>query len=406
VKDRARRTPRYMTTHYADRGTRFLVFPQLRSLRSFRAPVTVHLPDRPGSIKAGPRDATMYVVDALGKPPYFSDGVQRHSPPYRGPRAQRRARPRGGHFDHIAPRPATAREFSAAMMYATIRLTLTVWERYLGRKIRWYFRRRFARLEIIPRISSGTAFSRPGYIECGFASGRPLCENFDVVSHETGHMILRSVIGHPEHPEAVECRAREEAFADIISMVTLLHFEKVVQHLLGQTRGNLFSRNVLTNLGEISRQHTLRRVFNRSTLGRLTWIEDQTAFKYALAEPLAGAVFDILVDLYEEALVKRNAISRQLADDSFDALGTKQRDIQRQFNAAYEGRHAVFEDALLEARDQFGMLLARTWRQLSMHDLYPNVAASMIAVALQMGGDRMADTVFEAFALRDILPSP
>lgn len=401
-----------MTTHYENRGTRFLLFPQLRSLAGFSTPVTVHLSARAGAIQAGPRDAQMYVVDAVGKRPYFEDGVQRVTPPYRGPRSRRQARPRGGHFDHIRPVPATAREFSSASIYATIRLTLMVWEHYLGRPVRWYFRRRFPRLEIIPRVAAGTAYSREGYIECGFLRRRrgrrvvPLAENFDVVAHETGHMILRDVIGHPEHPEAVECRAREEAFADIISMVTLLHFEKVVLHLLRQTRGNLFSQNVLTNLGEASRTQTLRRVFNRSTLGRVKWNEDQAAFKYALAEPLAGAVFDILVDMYEDALVARRAIPRQLAEDSFDALGARQRDIQRRFDAVFPGKAAVFEEALLDARDRYGILLARTWQRMSMHDLYANVAATMIDVALDMGGDRLADTVFEAFALRDILPPP
>ena len=69
-------------------------------------------------------------------------------------------------------RAPTARQFSAAQVYATIRFTLTVWEHYLGRPVRWYFRRRFPHLEVIPRTRSGTAYSRPGYIECGYERGR------------------------------------------------------------------------------------------------------------------------------------------------------------------------------------------------------------------------------------------
>jgi len=402
-----------MSTHYADRGTRFLIFPQLRSLSAFRTPVTIHLDAQPGTISAGPRDQTMYVVDALGKKPYFANGVQRAEPPYRGRRARQRARPdRAGHFDHIRPVPAMAREFSATSLYATIRLTLMVWERYLGRRVRWYFRRRFPRLEIIPRIDSGTAYSRPGYIECGFArrvNGRgagPFSENFDVVSHEVGHIILRSVIGHPDHAQAIECRAREEAFADIVSMVTLLHFEKVVKHVLRQTSGNLFSPNVLSDLGEVSRTQALRRAFNDATMSTLKWTENQDEFKYRLAAPLTAGVFDILVDMYEEALVARRIIPRQLADESFNALGRRQRDIQVEFDRVYARKEPLFDDALVEARDRFGQLLARTWQRMSRYDLYPTVAATMIAVGRELGGARLAATVRESLAFRDIDPPP
>jgi hypothetical protein len=405
--------PRYMTTHHANRGTRFLVFPQLRSLPGFQTPVTIHLAARPGTIGAGPQDAAMYVVDAVGKNPYFSDGVQRAEPPYRGPRSARTARPdRDGHFDHIKPVPATAREFSAASAYAIVRLTLMVWERYLGRPVRWYFARRFPRLELIPRVDAGTAYSRPGYIECGFARrvrGRgvsPLCENLDVVSHEAGHIIQRGAVGHPDHPQAVECRAREEAFADIVSMVTLLHFEKVVKHTLRQTSGNLFSQNVLTNLGEVSRTRAFRKAFNDAAVSTLQWTADQDLFKYQLAAPLTAGVFDILVDMYEEALVARRLISRELADASFDSLGQRLREIQSEFDRAY-ARHAPrFEDALLEARDQFGTLVARSWQRTSPHDLYPTVAATMIGVGRELGGDRLARTVRESLAFRDIKPPP
>jgi hypothetical protein len=389
------------------------VFPQLRTLRAFRVPVTVHLDRRPGTIAAGPRDATMYVVDALGKKPYFSGGVQRAHPPYRGRRARRQARPdRAGHFDHIEPVPATARQFSSASVYAIIRLTLMVWEHYLGRPVRWYFRRRFPRLEIIPRIDAATAYSRPGYIECGFARRRrgggtgPLCENFDVVSHEAGHMILRHVSGHPEHPEAVECRAREEAFADIVAMVTLLHFEKVVKHVLRQTSGNLFSQNVLSNLGEVSRTQAFRRAFNGTAVSTLEWTEDQNEFKYRLAAPLTAGVFDILVDMYEDALVARRVISREVADASFNSLGRRLREIQAEFDRAYARHEPRFVDALIESRDRFGTLLARSWQRTSCHDLYPTVAATLIDVGRELGGTRLARTVRESLAFRDITPPP
>ena len=406
MNGRARRTPRYITTHYASRGTRFLVFPQPRSLPGFRAPQTVHLPARPGVIAAGPRDARMYVVDAVGKRPYFRDGVQHAEPPYRGPRSRRRVRPRRGHFDHIRPVRATAREFSAAMLYAVVNVTLAVWDTYLGVPVRWYFRRRFPRLEIIPRIVSGTAYSRPGYLECGVLRGQRLCENFDVVSHETGHIILRSIIGHPARPQPVEWRAREEAFADVVSMVALLHFPGVVAALLRQTRGNLFSRNLLSNLGELGRTQTIRRAFNRSTLDTVVWTADPDALKYALAAPLTAAAFDIFVDIYEDALVTHRAIPRALARVSTGSRGRRQRDLQRLFNAAYAAGGPRFEAALLEARDRFGLLMAGAWRRLSYDALYPAVARALVDAGQRTGGTRLARTVREALRSRGIVPAP
>ncbi len=354
----------------------------------------------------------MYVVDALDKRPYFDGLVESgQRPPYRGPRA-RGARSRGGHFDHLRPSGATARQFSAASVYATIRLTLLVWEHYLGRSLRWYFRRDFRRLEVLPRVRADTAFSRPGYIECGYErTGRPprvypLSENFDVVSHETGHLIVRSVMGHPTHPEGLEQRAREEAFADLVAIVTLLHLQPAVIRLLDRTRGNLFSPNVLTRIGELSRTTVARRANNDKTLATVAWDPDPRAFRYELAAPFAAGGYDALVDLYEEALVRRRAIPRELADASFDDDGKMLPEIQREFAIRYRGRSAVFEEALLEARDTFATAVAVAWGRLSPYAAFPDALAAIVAAARQLHGAATARVIRKAFEWRGIQPGP
>jgi hypothetical protein len=404
--DMTRPTPRYLTTHHQRTGIRFRVFPQLRDLPDFEVPVTVWLDGSRGPIRPGPEDDAMYVVDAVGKQPYFSEGVQRGVPPYQRAVSGVHATPdREGHFDHIQPVTSTAREFSCAAVYAAIRCTLMVWEHYLGRKVRWYFDKQFPRLEVIPRIQSGTAYSRPGYIECGHYERRPLCDNFEIVSHEVGHIILRAVMGHPGHPQAVEPRAREEAFADLAAMVTLLHFEPMVSHLLRRTRGNLFSINALSKVGELSRKLTVRRAFSDSKLSTLKWDADQDKFKYALAAPLTAAVFDILVDIYERALVRRRAIPADVASASVGFVGEKLPAIQAQFAVHYRAKAARFEDALLEGRDAVATLLARTWERSSPYDLFPHVARTMIQVAAELGGRSLAQIVRDAFAFRHIMPA-
>ena len=406
----ARSVPRFLTTHYRESGTRFLVFPQLRTLSDFADPVLVYVDTAPGNIGPGPEDERMYVVDAIGKRPYFENGVQRTGPPYRGRTSGRVAAADGaGHFDHIKPVARTDREFSAAMMYAAIRCTLTVWEHYLGRRVPWYFREDYPRLEVIPRVASSTAYSRPGYIECGYDDpGRrsgPFAENFDIVSHEVGHMILREVVGHPRHPEAVECRAREEASADLVAMVALLHFEAAVKHLLDRTHGDLFSANVLSRIGELSEKRTVRRAFSDATLQTIAWDPNPDSFRYALAAPLIAGSFNILVLMYQDALTRRGAIPRSLARASVDT-GRTSPDIQRQFQRHYRDRAPLFTDALIEARDRFAMLLARAWQRTETFDLYPRVARTMISVGREIGGNGLARTVRDCLSARHIAPAP
>jgi hypothetical protein len=372
--------------------------------------VPIYLPARAGTIGAGPSDRDIVTVDALDKLPYY-DGREdtERFPPYRGPRA-RPARSRHGHFGHLQPSGATARQFAAAHVYATIRFTLTVWEHYLGRPVRWYFRRRFPRLEVIPRIRSGTAFSRPGYIECGYERGRtrqrryPLCENFDVVAHETGHLILRSVIGHPDHVEGLEQRAREEAFADLVAIVALLHVRPAVARLLDRTRGNLFSSNLLSRIGEMSQTTVARRANNDKGMDTLQWDPDPRVFRYELAAPFTGGGYDAFVDRYESILVRRRAIPFALAEASFDANGKTLPDVQRAFELSYRTRRTVFEDALLEARDVFAGVPAHSWRRMSPYDGYPEALATMLAVARGQHGARTERIIREAFEWRRIRP--
>lgn len=388
---------------YAQTGTRFRIFAQPRFLPFFREPVPIVLPARPGTIRAGPSDRGMYVVDALDKPPYF-DGLKESGrrPPYRG-RAGRAARARRGHFDHLKPSGRTARQFSAANLYATIRLTLTVWEHYLGAPLRWYFR---GRLEVIPRVRSDTAFSRPRYIECGYERAGmrayPLCENFDVVSHETGHLILRCVIGHPRHPEGLQQQALQEAQADLVAIVTLLHVQPAVRRLLSRTRGNLFSSNLLDRIGEMSRTTVARCANNAKTLSGLVWNGDPRVFRYELAAPFTAGAYDALVDLYENALVARRAIPHALAAASVDATGKALPVVQQAFRHQYRGREALFEDALLEARDAVARILASAWQRMSPYDGYPEALAQIVEAARRLYGRRTSWVIRDAFAQRGI----
>ena len=212
------------------------------------------------------------------------------------------------------------------------------------------------------------------------------------------------MIGHPDHVEGLEQRAREEAFADLVAIVALLHVRPAVARLLDRTRGNLFSPNLLSRIGEMSQTTVARRANNDKGMDTLDWDPDPRVFRYELAAPFTGGGYDALVDLYESILVRRRAIPHALAEASFDANGKTLPDVQRAFELSYRAHRTVFEDALLEARDTFAGVVAQTWRRMSPYDGYPEALATMLAIAREQHGPRTERIIRDAFAWRRIQP--
>ncbi len=394
---------RFLTSRYAQAGTRFRIYPQPSTLRGFRRAEIVYVNAKPGTIRPGPADERLYVVDALNKLSYAEAGGE---PPYRG-RRRRRVHPgAGGHFSHL--RPGT-RGFSSAMLFATVRCVLDIWELYFGRKL---FRDSAPRLELVPRVKSDNAWSKPGFIECGFQDfetehPKPFAENFDVVAHEMGHHIVHQVVGLPPAPKPLQYRALDEGLADLIAIVSSLHFDSVVDRLLRGTRGNLFSRNTLSRMGELGQARQIRTVFNDDKMSTLKWDPVQDAYKYTLTRPFTGGGFDVLVEIYQRALIRRGVISKELGERSYVAVHREFAGIQRRFDRAFNGKRQVFTDALLEARDYFGRLLARTLDRTSMSDpSYPAVVANMLEADAQLSGGRHRQVIRESFQWRKILLGP
>ncbi len=118
----------------------------------------------------------------------------------------------------------------------------------------------FERLELIPVIGWDNAQSGYGFLEFGFgrrATGgidhtAPYCQNFDVLAHELGHNILFSEVGVPDSGrETGEYGGFHESGGDLTALVACLHFNSVIDHLLENSSGNLFTVNELDRLGEL-----------------------------------------------------------------------------------------------------------------------------------------------------------
>jgi hypothetical protein len=227
-----------------------------------------------------------------------------------------------------------------------------------------------------------------------------------VVAHECGHIILKRVIGPaPAGRRGFERRAHDEAGADLVSLVCILHFDSVVNTLMAQTRGKLYSQNVLSQIGEYrrgrGRRFATRRMFHDRTMravARARRDEDP----YAYAQPFLGAAFDILVEVYEDHLVQAGLIGRELARRSRGA-GARARGVRRAFAARFKLNPDGFADALREATADVARLLARAWRASRRTGVtFSRVASNLAAADARLNRGRYGPIIRRAFGRRGI----
>ena len=392
-------------------GTRFRLFPRPPYAHPDSLPEVVSISLAPEQIGPGPSDHRLFVIDPIGKQhPY---GINRgpygtphlDMPPWRGPIYPPALPGVDGHFDGI---PIDAPEFAAAHVYGSIRFTLEIWERYFGRPIGWHFLRDFDRLEVVLLPSLGNAHVGYGFMEIGAhhnpdGSIAPFAVNFDVIAHELGHLFIYGTLGVPTpETERGEYFGFQECAADMTALVAALHFDSLVESLLEDTRGNLYTYNELDRFAELSATEQIRLASNPLKLSDFAegWTDE-----HALSQPLTGALFDIFVDIFQQDLIDRGLVGRTVAE--LNALVRNRPDyaatIQPLFDTAFPEQRAEFRAALLDARDYTGVALAETWKRLSPHFLdYEEIATTLIAVDQALTGGRYRSAMIESFAWREI----
>lgn len=399
-------------------GTRFRLFPQPNG---YDEPEIVTVSGAPGSIGPGPADRQLRAILPVDKEAPYAPPV--YMPPYLGACLPTARPDAAGHFDHI---PTGSPEFLPAHLFGCVRRTLDVWEHYLGRPVTWWHADAVPQLELVALLDWDNAHSGPGFIETGSRPNRygerPLfCLNFDVVAHETGHAVLFSELGVPP-PEALSAQflGFHEAFSDLTALLAALHFPSVVDRLLAQTGGNLYALNLVNRIGELSDVEQIRVADNTVTMAEVAglrpgpdgeWSDpaglDRNA--HALAEPLTGAMFDVLVEVFQDGLVARGAIpprldprrwSREVVEDGLS-------DVQAGSDRAYAAFGRAFRAALAAARDFLGRCMAHVLRTVRPEGLsYDRVAAAVIEAALADGQGHQAVELVEIFELRGIDPGP
>jgi hypothetical protein len=378
-------------------GTRFRLFPQPSFLAPYRKPITVTLSPPAGSVGRGPSDLRMHVVHPIGKRwpyglirgPYGSPYM--YLPPWEG-LIEPVARPGpDGHFDHLEPGTP---EFEAAHVYGGVRWVLDVWERYFERSIPWHFRRDYASLEISLLDGLDNAAGGYGFLEIGAgppAAGalQPFSLNLDVVAHEVGHLIIYAEVGLPQPDMADgEYFGFHESAADLVALLSVAHFEPVIDDLFETTRGNLYVLNELNRFAELSQTTQIRLASNMKRMSDFSagWTDE-----HDLSLPLTGAVFDILVDIFHELLVERRLIGPALETlaDQAQRRPEYEKLVQAQFDKAFAVNSSGFREAFIHARDLMGGYLAETWRRLTPDLLtYGDVGAALIAVDRDLADGR------------------
>ncbi len=388
-------------------GTRFRLYPQPPVLAAIHGPETVWVSPAAGSIRPGPSDDRMYVIDAIGKDrpydyPYLPPYQGAHHPPAQpGP---------DGHFDHLAP---GSRDFMAAHTYGTLRFVLDVWEKYFGGEMPWHFANDYPRLELIPHVEWNNAHCGYGFIEAGDArpgapDPLPFCLNFDVLAHELGHAFLYSLLGTPSSRQAsAEYLAFHESAADCVAMIAVLHFDSVVDRLLRNTRGNIYLPNELNRIGELSETQQIRLASQSLTLDDVPDLRTPVAALsypqlHTMGLPLTGAVFDALVEVFQEILVQEGFIGRELDDMSRQVEKAPADDVQAGFDQAYAGRHDEFKAALLDARDYVGNCLTYAWRRLAWDLSFGEVAAATLSADQALFGGVGRNILLESLLWRGI----
>ena len=382
-------------------GTRVRLFGQSHYIDGFEEPEVVWLSPPAGSVGPGPTDDRMYVVDPIGKDePYKFP----YLPPYRGPVHSPVLPDAEGHFDYLE---VGTRDFIAAHMYGGIRRTLDIWEGYFGRRIEWQFWRRFERLELVPLIEWDNAQSGFGFIETGFGpsqAGEPqlFSLNFDVLAHELGHSIVFAEVGHDEATLTGEYLGFQEAMGDVMALISAMHFESVLDSTLASSKGNLYVLNETNRIGELS---NIAQVRVASNSRKLSDYEYGWSSPHDLAQPMVGAIFDSMVDVYQTRLLETGLIDPELRRLS-EAVPYEQLDeglVQQRFADAYHGRHDAFKAALIEARDYIGLCLVFLITHTSPHFLrYADIGETWIAADRRLSGGRYVEDFRDNFLWREI----
>lgn len=396
-------------------GTRFKVLTQPRFLSGFEHPEQIWVSTRPSEIQPGPCDRRLSIIDAIGKS--HTKGFEYIA--HQGAVVPPAHSSTDGHFDHL---PVNDPAYRAVNVYGSIRRVLDIWEAYLERETVWHFAETSSVLQVTPFVDWNNAQFAWGFTEMGWEPNSDNSDrspridnqfafNFDVIAHELGHGLIFSLAGIPyEDFWTPDYRGFQESGSDLVALISSLHFETVISHLLESTNGNLYAENEINRIAETSENKQFRIASNSLTLSDVPYrdipVDEMTSKQvHALGEPMTGAFFDILVAFYQRNLLRLKAIPEALMvlDDDQSRINDRMPKLTAGYRKAYRANPAAFRRALCEARDALGYRLARTWDILGPDGLrFEQVARTFLTVDRYYSGWENQNEIAACFRWRGI----
>ncbi len=211
--------------------------------------------------------------------------------------------------------PAISEEekrFDAAHTYAVVRKVLTMYQRVLGRELKWVWNigSNTEPLGIYPHANVGrSAFYDRSLKSLNFQyfyvlGKQPVftCRSIDVVSHETGHAIFDSLkpywnVLDDGRGLSLGIAALQESLSDLTSIFFILSQLDLVEYIIAQTKANIrYEDNILATwaeeLGVIPGYGGARNAVNDLKLS-----EAGTEI-HRISQVFTGAVYDMLSEIF------------------------------------------------------------------------------------------------------------
>jgi hypothetical protein len=251
-------------------------------------------------------------------------------------------------------------------------------------------------------------------------SVQPYALNFDVIAHETGHQILFSQLGFPPAERiAAPFLAFHESFSDLVALIAVMHFPSVLSRLLEQTQGNLYVLNLVNRIAETSAHTQIRLAANSTTMDDVadirmaddgSWIDPtgQGRNQHWIAAPLTGAIFDVLVEVYQDTLVVEGLIPNEADAEGWtsEEVEAAFADLNQMFSAAIMRFDQEFLGVITSARDTVGRALAHVMLTANSEDLsFEEVAARFLESMDAQGYGPLMPALIAHFQWRGIDPS-
>lgn len=232
-------------------------------------------------------------------------------------------------------------QFHQQMVYAVAMMTIASFEQALGRRVHWSPRRidesgrwlgpedsYVQRLRIYPHaLREANAYYSPdkksllfGYFNAMNTDPREelpggmvfSCLSHDIICHEITHAILDGIHRRLLDPSNPDVLAFHEAFADLVAIFQHFTLPGVLEHQIRQTRGDLSTKNLLSQLAAQFGRATRHGGALRDALGSVNpatglWERkraDPAAFSttvepHARGAILVAALFDAFLAMYD-----------------------------------------------------------------------------------------------------------